>query len=92
MGFQKGNNLGGREKGTQNKTTAETKAQLQTLFDKLAESALEDIEELDAKDKLEMLVKLAPYLVPKLATVTAETKQNRQITIIHQTAPLPDGD
>ncbi len=90
--FEVGNSGGGRPKGSPNKTTAETKALFQELFEKGMETALQDLQLLEPKDRLEMMVKIAPYIIPKLATVTTETKQNRSITIIHNTAPLPDGD
>lgn len=63
--FQKGNSYGtGRPKGSQNKVTTKTKEFLKDLlFDE--SKFLEDYAELDTNQRMELRIKLAPYILPK---------------------------
>ncbi|MAW83183.1 MAG: hypothetical protein CL832_01865 [Crocinitomicaceae bacterium] len=63
--FNKGNNYGkGRPKGSQNKLTTKTKDFLkELLFDE--NKFLEDYAELDTNQRMELRIKLAPYILPK---------------------------
>lgn len=63
--FNKGNNYGkGRPKGSQNKLTTKTKDFLkELLFDE--NKFLEDYAELDTNQRMELRIKLAPYLLTK---------------------------
>lgn len=57
--------LGGRAKGTPNKTTATVKDWLASLIDKNREQVEADLQALDPKDRLQMLERLMQYVVPK---------------------------
>ena len=63
--FTKGNSYGtGRPKGSQNKLTTKTKDFLKDLlFDE--SKFLEDYAELDTNQRMELRIKLAPYILPK---------------------------
>ena len=65
MPFQKGNSYEtGRPKGSQNKLTTKTKDFLKDLlFDE--SKFLEDYSELDTNQRMELRIKLAPYILPK---------------------------
>ena len=66
-----GKKFGGREKGTPNKLTAELRAALKdVLYDEI-EQIPHRLDELETKDRLELLVKLLPYVLPKVNNISA---------------------
>ena len=73
--FNKGNNYGkGRPKGSQNKLTTKTKDFLkELLFDE--NKFLEDYAELDTNQRMELRIKLAPYLLTKANSEQDEQKE-----------------
>ena len=73
--FNKGNNYGkGRPKGSQNKLTTKTKDFLkELLFDE--NKFLEDYAELDTNQRMELRIKLAPYLLTKANSEQDEEKE-----------------
>ena len=64
----KGAKTGGRQKGTPNKLTKELKAVLQGIVTSELERLPESLKKLDDKDRLQFLVKIIPYVLPKLQT------------------------
>lgn len=56
---------GGRKIGVQNKTSAETKEALQAILNKEFTNIPELLEQLTPKDKLDALIKMMPYIIPK---------------------------
>ena len=65
-----GKKFGGREKGTPNKLTKELRAALKdVLYDEI-ERLPHRLNELETKDRLELLVKLMPYVFPKVQSVS----------------------
>lgn len=66
--FVKGNNLGGRTKGSENKVTTKFKEALNKLFEDNSDKMAEWLEQIDAPEKrFDILTKFAEYLYPKLA-------------------------
>lgn len=57
--------LGGRTKGTPNRTTATVKDWIASLIDKNREQVEADLVSLEPKDRLQMLERLMQYVVPK---------------------------
>lgn len=57
--------LGGRTKGTPNRTTATVKEWIASLIDKNREQVEADLVSLEPKDRLQMLERLMQYVVPK---------------------------
>ena len=68
--------LGGRAKGTPNKTTSSMRDWLQDLFNKNKRQIKRDLEALDPKSRLETLAKFLPYLIPKQQAVAASVDLN----------------
>ena len=65
-----GKKFGGREKGTPNKLTKELRAALKdVLYDEI-ERLPHRLDELETKDRLELLVKLMPYVFPMVQSVS----------------------
>lgn len=65
----KGYKTGGREKGTPNVITTELRSVLKSLLHREFENIPAYLEELDTKDRLDFLIKLLPYALPKIESV-----------------------
>ena len=88
MPFQQGNNLSkGRPKGAVNKTTAETRAFLTRISNKLGEKVEEDLEMMEPKDRVKIWLELQEYLIPKLSR-TEITGEDGGMIEIKQTLKL----
>jgi hypothetical protein len=70
MPFEKGNNLAGSRKGIPNKTTAEIRNAFQLLLEDNLDNMkvwLSDVASEDPERALEIMLKMAEYIVPKLS-------------------------
>ena len=56
---------GGRQKGTLNKATANLKATIQGIVERQFETLEDDLEQMDGKDKVNAVLKLIEYILPK---------------------------
>ena len=56
---------GGRTKGTLNRTTTETKELIQKIVSKELETIPDLLKQLEPTDRVNAIIKLLPYLVPK---------------------------
>ena len=61
---------GGREKGTPNRLTKELRAILKEALHKELESISELLEQLEPKERLEVLIKLMPFVFPRMNKVS----------------------
>ena len=86
--FKQGNTYGkGRPVGSTNKTTAETKAFLARISNKLGERIEEDLDLMDPKDRVKIWLELQEYLIPKLSR-TEITGEDGGMIEIQQTLKL----
>ena len=70
MPFEKGNNLAGSRKGVPNKTTAEIRNAFQLLMEDNLDNMkvwLSDVAAEEPERALEIMLKMAEYIVPKLS-------------------------
>ena len=79
-----GKKFGGRQKGTPNKCTSETKALLVDLIagqtDRIQE-ALDEVFECNKREYLQIMVRLLPYVMPKAAEVSpSEPSERRKLS------------
>jgi len=65
---------GGREAGTPNRVSKELKIVLKELLDTEFETIGRKLNELSTKDRLEVLVKLLPFVLPKNQKVDQDVK------------------
>lgn len=70
--FEKGN--AGRPKGAKNKVNGQMRDLIQRLFDDNFDTIQQDLDSLEAKDRLKFLSDLLPYLLPKLQSTTYSQK------------------
>lgn len=78
MPFKKNNTLGrGRPKNSGNKSTAETK----TLLHNIVGNQLDEVEnllsKLEPKEKLDAIIKLLPYILPRQSEIAIESKEEQ---------------
>lgn len=77
MQFQKGHKkLGGRKKGTKNKSDTEVKALLKSFVSSEIEALPERVAELTAKERCDVLKGLLPYIYPKKQEMDVKTEIN----------------
>ena len=61
---------GGRKKGTPNRLTKEVRTLLKNLLFSELSQVESHFEKLDPKDRIELLIKLMPYVCPKIQTAS----------------------
>jgi hypothetical protein len=61
-------NFGGRKAGSVNKVTAEARQTLKLIFDDEISHLRANLETLSTKDRIDVLVKILPFILPKFAT------------------------
>lgn len=79
----KGKKTGGRQKGTPNKATAFSKSVIQEILTDYTSSDLfrKDMQDLDPKDRLDIMVKLMAFTTPKPQSVDMSITSNIPRTI-----------
>lgn len=79
----KGRKTGGRKAGTPNKTTAFSKSVIQEILSDYTSSELfrKDMEDLEPKDRLDIMVKLMAFTTPKPQSVDMSITSNMPKTI-----------
>tara|TARA_R110000796_G_scaffold197641_1_gene313960 strand:+ start:3030 stop:3272 length:243 start_codon:yes stop_codon:yes gene_type:complete len=70
-----GNKYGGREKGTPNRITKELRSLLKdVMYDEIG-ALQERLDALNPKERVELLIKLMPYALPKVTSVSHTTNE-----------------
>lgn len=70
-----GNIYGGREKGTPNRMTKELRSVLKDVLYEGIEALQERLGALKPKERVELLIKLMPYALPKVTSVSHTTNE-----------------
>lgn len=72
---------GGRKKGTPNRLTKEVRAVLKdVVFDEMSQIQIH-FEKLDPKNRIELLIKLLPYVCPKITSESYKINEPIEIDI-----------
>ena len=66
MANNTGIKFGGRKKGTPNKTTSELREYFNLLLNDNLEQLKIDIKELDPKERINVMLKISEFIIPKL--------------------------
>ena len=70
-----GNKYGGRQKGTPNRITKELRSLLKdVIYDEIG-ALQERLDALNPKERVELLIKLMPYALPKVTSVSHTTNE-----------------
>jgi hypothetical protein len=75
MANNTGKKYGGRESGTPNKLTKELRAALKNILHQEIELLPEHFNKLEPRDRLELLVKLLPFTLPKIEAVNYQENE-----------------
>lgn len=67
--FAKGNSLGGRTKGSKNKTTEKIRDTFLHFIEDNLERMQSDFDELDAKDRFKFLFEMSRFILPSLKAI-----------------------
>ena len=70
-----GNKYGGRQKGTPNRITKELRTLLKDILYQELEQIQKRLELLEPKERIELLIKLMPYVFPKITSVSHTTNE-----------------
>ena len=65
-----GKKFGGRQKGTPNVLTKELRTLLKNVLYNELESLEEKLDELEPRDRIELVIKLMPYVFPKMTNIS----------------------
>jgi hypothetical protein len=71
----KGIKTGGRQSGTPNKITSELREKLKSIIDMELDKLPDYINGLDNIQKLDLLVKLIPYVLPKVTPIESTANE-----------------
>ena len=70
MANNTGKKYGGRQKGTPNRMTKELRSVLKDVLYEEIEALQERLDALKPKERLELIIKLMPYALPKVTSVS----------------------
>ncbi|GAB4020237.1 hypothetical protein GCM10028808_60710 [Spirosoma migulaei] len=80
MPFEKGKSkTGGRKRGKKNKATEDLRKSISDLIDHNWPSLQNDLEHLDAKDRLLFMEKMMAYILPKPQTIDVKADVNTRL-------------
>jgi hypothetical protein len=68
----KGIKTGGREKGTPNRLTKELRSVLKEIIYQEFAGLPDRLDKLEPRDRLELLIKLLPYILPKVIPLNCD--------------------
>lgn len=91
---EKGVRYGGRQKGTPNKATASIREAVDNVLGGYMNSGLmlEDFKVLDAKERLEIAIKLMQFVAPKMKSVDVAVSSDQKLeNVAQRLARLGDG-
>lgn len=88
-GFKGNPNTKGRPRGAKNRTTAQTKAIIQQLVNNEIDTLPALLDKLKPKERIEAVIKLMAYLIPKQSQIQIDTPPERfQPVVIQINEPL----
>ena len=70
-----GNKYGGRQKGTPNRMTKELRVLLKDIIYQELEEVQERFSLLEPKQRIELIIKLMPYVLPKVNSISHKTNE-----------------
>ena len=70
-----GKKYGGRQKGTPNRITKELRSVLKDILYQELEQLQERLDVLKPRERVELLIKLMPYVLPKVTSVSHTTNE-----------------
>ncbi len=85
MPFKEGKaKTGGRKKGTPNKITQTTREMISDIVDGQLQTLMNEINELEPKERADFVVKLLPYVIPKLNSTDPQEKISSEKSFLQE--------
>jgi len=75
MANNTGRKHGGRKKGTPNRITKELRSVLKDVLYEEIEALQERLDALNPKERVELIIKLMPYVLPKVTSISHTTNE-----------------
>ena len=75
MANNTGKKFGGRQKGTPNRMTKELRSVLKDILFEEIEELQDRLDNLNPKERVELIIKLMPYALPKVKSVSHTTNE-----------------
>lgn len=75
MANNTGKKFGGRQKGTPNRMTKELRTVLKDLLYEEIEVLQERLDALEPKDRIELIIKLMPFALPKVNAISHKANE-----------------
>lgn len=70
-----GNKYGGRSKGTPNRLTKELRTVLKDIVYRELETIELRLDELEPRERIELIIKIMPYVFPKVDSISHNTNE-----------------
>jgi len=77
-----GRKYGGRTKGTPNKLTNDLKTIISDILDGELDSLPQRLERLNDKDRIDTIIRLFPYVIPKMMEPNSPIIEPRKLVIV----------
>ena len=93
MPFELGNRLGGRTKGSQNKSTEIVKKNVAALLENNIQLVQEDLDQMKPRDRVNALLQFMKFLIPTQKAVEVEnriTEDERNEEYINRLMEIPE--
>lgn len=78
MANMTGQKFGGRKKGTPNKVTDKVRSQFEKLLTKNLATLQNDIEALEPKDRIKVMIELSKFVVPQIKALEVDFNDTTQ--------------
>ena len=93
MPFELGNSLGGRTKGSQNKSTEIVKKNVAALLENNIQLVQDDLDQMKPRDRVNALLQFMKFLIPTQKAVEVEnriTEDERNEEYINRLMEIPE--
>ena len=78
MSFEKGNKLGGRTRGSSNKSTEVIKRSVSMILENNIDALQSDLDEMQPRDRVNALLQFMKFVVPTQKAIEIDTKVSEE--------------
>lgn len=81
MPFKEGNKLGGRKKGSVNKSSLKVRESFTQLLEDNLDQLRQDFKEVEPKERIRLFMELSKYVIPQLKSTEITGDMDKPLTI-----------